>query len=41
MKKNDDDKVPLFRSWTGWYVFVLVVLVLLVILFYLMTQYFA
>ena len=38
---DQKDKVPLFKSWTGWYVLVLVVLAVLILLFYLLTKTFA
>ncbi|MFZ9387639.1 MAG: hypothetical protein ACO25B_07130 [Chitinophagaceae bacterium] len=41
MKETNDDKAPLFKSWTGWYVLVLGFLVLLIILFYFFTKRFA
>lgn len=41
MKEQDNDKAPLFKSWTGWYVLVIGFLVLLVLLFYLFTKRFA
>jgi hypothetical protein len=40
MDEKDDDKIPLFKSWTGWYIFVAVFLVILIILFGLLTQKF-
>jgi len=40
MDEKDDDKIPLFKSWNGWYVFVVVFLVILIILFELLTQKF-
>ena len=41
MEKNEDEKVPLFKSWTQWYIFLVVFLILLIILFYLFTKKFA
>lgn len=41
MKEQDNDKAPFFKSWTGWYVFVIGFLLLLIILFYLFTKRFA
>jgi len=39
---NDQkDKVPVFKSWTGWYILVLAVLAVLIGLFYLLTKTFA
>lgn len=39
--KNDKNKIPLFKTWTQWYVFVLGFLVVLIILFWLLTNYFS
>lgn len=41
MEKNEDEKVPLFKSWRQWYIFLVAFLVLLIILFYLFTKKFA
>jgi len=41
MLPEDNDRVPLFRSWNRWYVFVVIILVLEIGLFYLLTQHFA
>ena len=38
---NNNDKVPLFKSWKQWYFFVIIVLVVLIILFYFFTKYFS
>jgi hypothetical protein len=38
---RDPHKVPLFRTWTAWYVFVLAFLVVLILLFYWLTKTFA
>jgi hypothetical protein len=38
---NPDDKVPLFKKWSHWYVLVIGFLSLLIVLFYLFTKYFA
>lgn len=38
---NQKDKIPLFKSWTHWYVAVISVLILLIILFYWLTKTFA
>jgi len=40
-QKHDNNKPPLFRSWNGWYAFVIGFLLLLIILFYLLTKRFA
>ncbi len=40
LMKKDDDKAPLFNSWTGWYVLLIAFLVLQIILFSLFTNYF-
>jgi len=34
-------KVPLFKSWTAWYVLVIGFLILLIVLFYWLTKIFA
>jgi len=39
--QNENDKIPLFKSWRQWYAFVIGVLIVLVILFYFFTKYFA
>ncbi|WP_256449990.1 hypothetical protein [Flavihumibacter rivuli] len=38
---DNNSKVPLFRTWTQWYVFVLLFLVALIIGFHFFTQYFS
>lgn len=38
---SEEEKVPLFRSWTAWYIFVLVFLVILIVGFHFFTQYFS
>jgi hypothetical protein len=37
----NQDKPPLFRSWTTWYVLVISFLVFLIIIFHLFTKKFA
>jgi hypothetical protein len=37
----DQDKVPLFKTWTRWYLFVIGFLVFLIISFWLFTKYFS
>ncbi len=39
--QNENDKIPLFKSWRQWYAFVIGVLIVLVILFYFFTKSFA
>jgi hypothetical protein len=41
MKDDINDKVPLFRSWSQWYLFVIAFLAVLMVLFYLFTKQFA
>jgi hypothetical protein len=41
MNQQQHDKVPLFKTWTQWYVLVVAVLFVLIILFKLFTNYFA
>ncbi|HEV7621837.1 MAG TPA: hypothetical protein VGO09_08895, partial [Flavisolibacter sp.] len=38
MTKDKKDNVPLFKSWTSWYVLVIFFLIVLIILFYLFTK---
>lgn len=38
---DQKDKIPLFKTWTQWYVFVIAFLILLIILFYLFTKTFS
>jgi hypothetical protein len=40
MEKEKED-IPLFKTWNGWYLFVILFLVLLIFLFYGFTKYFA
>jgi hypothetical protein len=37
----NSDKPPVFRSWKGWYVFLLVVLFVQIVLYYWLTQSFS
>ena len=37
---KDEQKPPLFRNWTSWYVLVIGFLILLIILFYTFTKAF-
>ena len=41
MNDQEDDKPPLFASWTQWYVFVLAFLIVLIVLFKFFTNYFS
>ena len=41
MNEQKDDKIPFFKTWTQWYVLVIVFLIVLIILFKLFTNYFA
>ena len=41
MENNEDDKVPLFKTWNQWYVFLVVFLLILIFLFYWFTKFFA
>lgn len=38
---TDKEKIPVFKKWNGWYVFVALFLVLLIVLFYLITKHFS
>jgi hypothetical protein len=41
--KNDlpEDKVPLFKKWSYWYVLVIGFLLLLIVFFYFLTKHFS
>ena len=39
MSQKDNDKVPLFKSWSNWYILVIAFLALLIILFYFFTKF--
>ncbi len=41
MTQPDNNKAPLFKTWNGWYVAVILFLVILIILFALFTKYFS
>ncbi len=41
MAEQDNEKAPLFGSWTYWYVLVIAFLLLLIILFSLFTKRFS
>ncbi len=41
MNEEQEDKIPLFKTWTQWYILLTIVLVTLIILFKLFTNYFA
>ena len=41
MIDNQKDKSPFFKSWTHWYVFVILFLIVQIILFYLFTKNFS
>lgn len=34
----DNEKIPVFRSWRGWYTVVLTVLAIQIVLYFLLTQ---
>jgi hypothetical protein len=38
---KDNEKIPLFKSWRQWYVFVILFLVLLILFFYLVAKHFS
>ena len=40
-QETDKEKVPLFRTWSQWYFFVIAFLVLLIVLFYFFTKRFS
>lgn len=39
--KENNDKIPIFKTWTQWYVFVIAFLILLIILFSIFTKTFS
>jgi len=41
MNNNDNDKVPLFKSWNYWYALLIGVLVVLILFFDLLTKHFS
>lgn len=38
---NDKEQVPLFKTWRGWYLMVILALLILIVLFYFFTKRFA
>ena len=40
MTNNSNERPPLFKSWMGWYAFVLLFLVLQIVVYYLIAQQF-
>jgi hypothetical protein len=41
MSDNNNDRIPLFKTWNQWYAFVIVVLVVLILVFYFFTKRFS
>ncbi|WP_281169162.1 hypothetical protein [Terrimonas ferruginea] len=41
MQNGPEERVPLFRSWTAWYIIVLVALVAMIAILYFFTQRFS
>ena len=41
MDDMQEDKVPLFKKWSYWYVLVMGFLFLLIVFFYFFTKYFS
>lgn len=39
--KQQNDKVPLFKTWTQWYVFVIAFTIGLIVFFFFFTNYFS
>lgn len=39
--RKHQDEVPLFKSWRGWYLFVLGFLIALIVFFYFFTKHFS
>ena len=40
-QNNDKEKVPLFKTWKGWYRMVILALLIVIVLFYFFTKRFA
>lgn len=38
---EEQEKIPLFKTWNAWYIFVLAFLVALIVAFHFFTQYFS
>ena len=41
MLPSENEKIPVFKKWSHWYVMVIAFLVLLILLFYFFTKHFA
>ncbi len=41
LTNNDKEKVPLFKTWKGWYWMVILSLLIVIVLFYFFTKRFA
>jgi hypothetical protein len=41
LSNNDNEKVPLFKTWKGWYRMVILALLIVIVLFYFFTKRFA
>jgi len=39
--QEQEDKIPVFKTWNAWYAFVLIFLFVLILLFKLFTNFFA
>ncbi|MFC2186439.1 hypothetical protein [Peijinzhouia sedimentorum] len=40
-KEYNEDDIPVFKSWSGWYWFIMIVLAVLILLFYWFTKYYS
>jgi hypothetical protein len=36
--KEDQEKIPVFKTWKQWYIVVLAILVIQIVLYYIVTQ---
>ncbi|HKP31342.1 MAG TPA: hypothetical protein VJT83_01375 [Chitinophagaceae bacterium] len=41
MQSQEEDKIPVFKKWSHWYVLLIVYLVALIVFFHFFTQYFS
>ena len=40
-EKYDEDKIPVFKNWSGWYWFIMIVLAVFILLFYWFTKHYS
>ncbi len=41
MEKEEEEKIPLFKSWSAWYALVIGFLLVCILVFYFLTNYFS